>query len=72
MTIKDMVSNAAPVNVDEFLANLDIDFWDAAWTEYIFQFTTPPSDTVEHSFTVEFVYEDKVVSASTDNIMITP
>ena len=60
--------------INEYLANLqpNPDYYSFYWLEYVFNFSQPPSDTIEHAFTVEFVFEDKIVIGTTEMMKITP
>lgn len=56
----------------EYLAGLELNADELYWIEYIFNFSKAPADTIQHSFTIEFVFEDKVISVTTDQMTITP
>lgn len=43
-----------------------------AWIQYIFNFSEAPSGTIEHSFTVEFVFEDKTITGTTETFSVRP
>ena len=62
-------SNSTKVDLSSFLTDFGgIELW----SELAFGFSAPPTETVNHAFTVEFVFDNKVISNTTELITITP